>query len=114
MFSCTCVFKISDDLIMTRHGSGIKTCRSHTAASAQGRASERGWCDRAPLLAGTGIHPPPDKLGSLECCSRSGRLLQRRVSLRAGVRLKKIKSARGRQSEVLSATLSQNEAVRRN
>lgn len=101
MFSCTRVSRISDCLIKTGHVSGIKTCRSHTAASAQGRASARGWCGRAPPLAGTGSRPPLGKLGSLECCSRSDRpLRRRRVSLRAGVRMETIKSPRGRQREV--------------
>lgn len=89
-------------VIMTRWGSGIKTCRSHTATSAQGRASGRGRCEPAPLLAETGTHPPPDKLGPQECCSRSDHLLQARVSLRAT----EIKSICGRQSELLSAALS--------
>lgn len=105
---------VFNTLIMSHWGSDIKTCRSHTAASAQGRASDRGWRERDPLLAETGIHPPPDKRGSQECCSRSDRLLRRRASLRAGVRLRKIKGACGRQREVLSPTLSQHRAVMRN
>lgn len=92
---------------MTWWDSGIKTCRSHTATSAQGRASGRGGCERAPLLAETGIHPPLDKLGSPECCSRSDHLLQRRVSLR----VKEIKGIRARQSDVLSAMLSHGEGA---
>lgn len=56
-------------------GSGIKTCMSHTGACVLVQEPEMGRHAPAPPLTGTGSHPPPDKLVSVECCSHFDRHL---------------------------------------
>lgn len=71
------MFKTPDGLVLKVAwlGSGIKTCRSHTAACEVVQEPGRGLHEPTPPLAGTESHPAPDRLEPPECCSHADHYL---------------------------------------
>lgn len=109
MSSSSSVFKTPDCLAFKLAWlcSGIKTCRSHTAAFALVLEPGKGWSEPTPPLVGTGSHPALDKFGPRECCSHFDRHLSGRVASRLDISSKEDKSL-SQTSELLSTVLLSN------